>query len=365
VTPTPCPRLFEVEAMRDGRLAGTELMAFGRHVASCAACTREARALEALSEKVRAASGEPEGSDELRALRERTRLLAAFDGTLLVPEKRARGRRLLLSAALAGLVAVSLISGLKRQELSRPRPLNADIRPEAQAVWAERIEGDSRHVVLSRGSLRIHVDHEAGQGRFLVLLPDGELEDRGTTFTVSAAEGHTTRVVVEEGSVVLRLADRLPVTLGAGQTWTREVPLVASPSSLPPMPAAQTPATSALAMSAPVASQIARHRAAVRPRAGALSPPSPSLDAPTEQATSDFRAAMALFETGAHHEAAAQFARFVQVHGSDPRAEDAAYLQVVALRRGKSDEEARRAAEDYLGRYPNGFRRAEIAKLFP
>jgi hypothetical protein len=314
---------------------------------------------------VRAAAEEPEDANELRVLRERTRLLAAFDGTLLVPEKRARGRRVLWSAAVAGVVAISLIGALKRQHLPRPQVLNADIRPEPQAVWAERIEGDSRNVVLSRGALRIHVDHRGGRGRFLVLLPDGELEDRGTTFTVSAAEGHTTRVVVEEGSVVLRLADRSPVTIGAGQTWMREAPLVSSPSSLAPKPVAQTQVTPGPATSAPVASQVLRHRVAVRPRAVALSTPPPSPDAPTEQATSDFRAAMALFETGAHHEAAARFARFVQVHGTDPRAEDAAYLQVVALRRSKSHEEARRAAEDYLRRYPHGFRRAEIVKLFP
>ena len=45
--------------------------------------------------------------------------------------------------------------------------------------------------------------------RLLVILPDGELEDIGTTFTVSAADDQTNRVVVKEGSVLLRVLRRV------------------------------------------------------------------------------------------------------------------------------------------------------------
>jgi len=48
------PRLFEVEAMRDGRLAGTQLASFARHVALCPVCAREAKALDQVADGLRA-----------------------------------------------------------------------------------------------------------------------------------------------------------------------------------------------------------------------------------------------------------------------------------------------------------------------
>ena len=77
----------------------------------------------------------------------------------------------------------------------------------------------------------------------------------------------------------------------------------------------------------------------------------------------DFRAAVALLDSGAHRDAAAALAQFRAVHARDPRAEDAAYLRVLALQRCGADDEARRAAQDYLRLYPAGFRRAEMEKL--
>lgn len=356
MTRARCPRSFEVEAMRDGRLTGAERVSFERHVATCGACTREAVALETLSQRVRAASAELGGSNELQVLRERTRLLAAFDGTLLVPEKRVPGRRFLWPAAAAVVCALALTTLVKHHATRSPEPPSAVIRAEPQTVWAERMDGSSRNVVLSHGSLRIHVARAGGQGRFLVSLPDGELEDRGTTFTVSAAEGHTTHVAVEEGSVVLRLAHHAPITISSGEGWTREASPISPPSSPPPV--ALSPAAP------PLTSPSLRPRAGTRPPVALPSRPALSPVEPrAERAENDFRAAMTLFEGGANREAALRFARFIQEHGRDARAEDAAYLRVIALRRGASNDEARRAAEDYLTRYPQGFRRAEIVDV--
>lgn len=344
MTRARCPRSFEVEAMRDGRLTGPERVSFERHVASCAVCGREAGALETLSQRVRAPSAELGGANELHVMRERTRLLAAFDGTLLLPEKKVTGRRFLWPAVAALVGALALMTSVKHHAARSPQPPNADIRPERPTVWAERIDGGSRNVVLSHGSLRIHVDRAGGQGRFLVSLPDGELEDRGTTFTVSAADGHTTHVAVEEGSVVLRLAHQSPIAISAGQSWTRETSALSPPSS--PASVAQSPATTSPVTSPPL-----------RPRGGARPP---VVDATAERAENDFRAAMASFEAGANRDAAVRFARFIHDHGGDARAEDAAYLRVIALERGALNDEARQAAEDYVRRYPQGFRRAEV-----
>ena len=83
-----CPRLFEVEASRDGRLTGAEAARFQSHLAACAVCAREARALQAVSEALRSPTIAA-GGDELHVRRERTRLLAAFDASL-VPAPRGR-----------------------------------------------------------------------------------------------------------------------------------------------------------------------------------------------------------------------------------------------------------------------------------
>jgi hypothetical protein len=46
----------------------------------------------------------------------------------------------------------------------------------------------------------------------------------------------------------------------------------------------------------------------------------------------------------------------------DPRAEDTAYLRVMALRRS-GDDKMKQAAHQDLQRYPSGFRRTEVEAL--
>ena len=352
-----CPRLFQVEAMRDGRLDGAELARFGRHLTGCPACTREVEALELLAERLRATDPGSAGTDELRVCRERTRLLAAFDRAHVAPARRWRApRRLLWPAAVAATVATMVAAtpaGLFTSWRGRPatqpvRQLAAVIHSDATALWSERAEGERKTIVLQRGALSIHVDHPVGQpatpwprgaARFVVVLPDGELEDLGTTFTVSAEDGHTTRVAVQEGSVVLRLRGRPPVAIGVGETWIR--PRVETPAA---PPAGVRPSPPPRLASPPRAPSIAP----------AIARPDPSLA---------LQAAMAALHAGDNREAAAGFASFLARHPRDPRAEDAAYLRVLALQRCRAPADMRSAAQDYLRRYPAGFRRAEIERL--
>jgi hypothetical protein len=77
----------------------------------------------------------------------------------------------------------------------------------------------------------------------------------------------------------------------------------------------------------------------------------------------DFRAAMSALDRGDNREAAAGFASFLTKHRHDPRAEDAAYLRVIALERTGDRDAMKAAALDYLGQYPAGFRRAEVESL--
>lgn len=330
-----CPRLFEAEAMRDGRLTGAERASYERHASGCAACAREVRALESLATALRASG--PADADELRVRRERTRLLAAFDGGLVAAERGGARRRWVFAVGALACAAVAALI------LWRARtPATATVRAEGDAAWSERREGDRETLLLQRGKLWVHVDHTSGDGRLVVVLPDGELEDVGTTFTVSASDGHTNGVTVEEGRVLLRLRDRPAVVLGAGETWVAGTPAPAACASAPP-PAPVEPVEA--------------------PTAAASRPGAPAASATLPDASAEFRAAMNALDTGDNGDAASRFANFLQKHPGDPRAEDAAYLRVIALQRSGDAQAMQRAAATYLRLYPAGFRRAEVEPL--
>jgi hypothetical protein len=341
-----CPRLFEVEALRDGRLGGAERLRFQSHLGVCAECAREARDLQALSDALRAATPVAE-ADELHVRRERTRLLAAFDASL-VPANQSRRPRLWLAAAAAVLLAVLGALGFVLWAAPSATPVAKApatepvlIRADSSARWSRRVEPQLERVVLEQGALSIRVDHTATQRRLLVILPDGELEDIGTTFSVSADAGHTTRVTVQDGSVVLRLRGKPPIALGAGDSWSpAPTPVVTVP--VPEAPAAPTPR-------------------GARPSLSAT--PAASIDPPEPDASADFRAAMAAFNGGSNAQAAGLFAAFLTEHATDPRAEDAAYLRVLALQRSGNATATQQAARSYLARYPRGFRQAEVEAL--
>jgi hypothetical protein len=231
-TPT-CARLFEVEAMRDGRLTGAERTSFERHMASCAACSREAESLDALAEAVRTS----DEHDELHIRRERTRLLAAFDDALVRDERPTR-RWVWSVAGIALLTCVFVLWRTRSPSapISPPPPLSAQstvVQADSTALYSKRTEGARERIVLERGALRIQVTHASARdvAGLLVTLPDGELEDEGTIFTVTAADGRTTHVAVEEGSVVLRLRGRPAIVLRAGEAWSTDPRLPAVRSS--------------------------------------------------------------------------------------------------------------------------------------
>ncbi|HMI88207.1 MAG TPA: hypothetical protein VK550_29180 [Polyangiaceae bacterium] len=347
-----CPRLFQAEAWRDGRLVGAEIASFERHLTVCHLCSREVQALQALGESLRRPRDGDADADELHVRRERTRLLAAFDAALVPPEQTGGARRWLFGmAAFAMLSAALLLSWRARRVATGAAATSAVIvHADSTASWSTRVEGSVEKVVLERGVLSIHVDHARSHRRLLVVLPDGELEDMGTTFTVSADAGRTTRVTVQDGSVVLRIHGQAAWALSAGDTWS------------PPI----KPTTSACASCEPSPVQpIARERRAPPRSAPASSArsPSPIASALEPDPSIDFRAAMAALDLGENRAAAARFAGFVAKHAGDARAEDASYLRVIALQRAGDADRMKEAVFEYLRRYPTGFRHAEVEAL--
>jgi hypothetical protein len=77
----------------------------------------------------------------------------------------------------------------------------------------------------------------------------------------------------------------------------------------------------------------------------------------------DARYAMSALDRGDNRQAAAGFASFLAKHPGDSRAEDAAYLRVIALDRCGDRNAMKEAAVEYLSRYPTGFRRVEVENL--
>ena len=368
MTKLACPRLFEAEALRDGRLVGAERLSFLRHLDSCARCSREVVELQTLADRL-CNSGAEADADELHARRERTRLLAAFDAKLAPPERTLAARGWLACAAAASLLVLSFFMYFRARSVAAPDTERAVVvHADGSASWSRQSEGPVEKILLERGALSIHVDHARQRQRLLVVLPDGELEDIGTTFTVSAEAGRTTRVSVVSGSVVVRIRGQAPLALRAGDTWRPSQ--AAGDSTCPncePPPAAGATSAAIIPPSAAPASPLSSTRVqgartAVTPSDRRASPaasaeghePTPSLD---------FRAAMMLLDSGDNGAAAARFSSFLNAHPRDARCEDAAYLRVIALQRTGDVGSMREAASRYLRQYPNGFRRAEVAAL--
>jgi len=368
-----CPRAFEVEAMRDGRLTGADVVRFQAHLSVCAHCARELRALESLATALRRSEGaHVTDTDELAVRRRRVRLLSAFNATLVPGSPRASHawiRRVPLLAGVGALGVLALVFGLRaeRSPLSVPPGPSSGVfepvtvQPDDSARWSRQIAGPLEKIRIEAGTLAIRVDHTRSTRRLLVLLPDGEVEDVGTSFTVTVQNGRTTRVSVRDGKVILRLGGQSALGLGAGDAWTPESSArAATPAT---SGAAAEPLLAPVAQRDDAASSAARKASPTPHRPAASSPTASSQPIAARDPGLDFRAALAAMRAGDQSSAAARFSAFLVHHPRDPRAEDAAYLRVISLQRAGDSHAMQAAARDYVRRYPRGFRIAEVAPL--
>jgi hypothetical protein len=369
------------------------------------------KALQALGSALR--SPHSADADELHVRRERTRLLAAFDAQLMPLERSHRVRNRVLALA----VSFATFGGVFAYWRAHTAPLEASSVPvvvhaDRTAQWSRKLEGTLETISLEQGALSIRVEPTPGRRRLLVIVPDGEIEDIGTRFTVSADAGRTTRVSVQSGSVVLRLKGQPPLALAAGETWSPPSradgarctscapaasvePALMLPPASAAIPALPLPSASSAMLASPPSSASSRspafgviaasprpsasvRRTAVAPLAASANESSsavtsaapthasstvPAGDATKIDASRDFRAAMSALDSGDSAGAAARFAAFLAAHPGDSRAEDAAYLRVIALQRAGNSAGVAEAAARYLRQYPKGFRRAEMESL--
>jgi hypothetical protein len=220
------------------------------------------------------------------------------------------------------------------------------IRADAAAKWSRRPGIRREEVILESGTLSIHVERAASSGRGLVvILPDGELEDTGTTFSVSADGERTTGVRAQDGSIVLRLRGRPPVALSAGESWQSPPASVPVPSTIshpfPVAPHETNPTSRALQNS---------HGSAATARAPIATARAVDLAAHAAGSADDFRKAVSALNRGDHALAVAFLTAFMTEHPRDSRTEDAAYLRILDLHRAGNAGGLKDAASQYLRR---------------
>jgi hypothetical protein len=197
------------------------------------------------------------------------------------------------------------------------------VTPDTGAVWSQAQDGPAERVTLSEGRLDLSVSPQRPGARFVVELPDGEIEVRGTRFDVTVANRRTHAVHVLEGTVALRIRGADEVLLHHGDSWTER-----------PAPAVTVSVT---------------RRA-------------PVLDNETATSTA-YKDAVAAYHAKRYAEAADKLSSFVVAHPEVPEAEDARFLEASALAHDGRADAAGVAAERFLARYPASFHAKDAAIL--
>lgn len=308
-----CPRLWEVQAARDGRLDEPTLASLQSHLVHCRACQHEQQTFRAYLDDMSRIRADV---DQVALRRMRHSVLAQANNTLTGSRGVSRLRWLGAGFSVC-CAAVVLVVALRGEA-----PVaTVDVTADGAARWQRTLAAQTERIALDEGTLRFRVTHQQGGRRLIVSVPEGEIEDVGTTFEVSVAAGRTVSIVVSDGRVVFHRAGLPDLQLIAGSDWSPPREHVATPRLADAGPLA----TVSDASVAEAADSMSRDG---EPSGLQVSP-----------------------RRRAHPQA-------VRSSG-----EDAAYLRVINLLRGGRQSEARAAAELYLQHFPAGFRRPELERL--
>jgi hypothetical protein len=214
-------------------------------------------------------------------------------------------------------------------------PLAGAVTASAEAVWTQARQAGVESVVLQVGTLRVHVRPQGPGERFLVRLPDGEIEVRGTTFEVTALDGSTRHVGVSEGTVVLRLRGSPDRSLGPGAIWAAPESSASNGPTVPVRAAASAPTI-------------------LRRTAGGHD---------VDGGAAAYVEAMRSFREGRYDRAAAAFHAFALAFPGATETEDASFLEALSLARAGRADAAALAAQRHLESFPHSFRRREASIL--
>lgn len=308
-----CQRAWEAEAAHDGRLELAALEAHEQHLAHCEYCAQKRRRLARFSVLLRTTPA----PDELTLRRVRQQVLSAMhDRTLHAGT--ARGRRMYGMLAGAMLVAALGIGTWLHASGTTPARAAATLQltPEPGARYVHDQRHGSEYVELHDGALAIAFVRGRGPG-LVVRVPDGEIQDLGTVFRILVAQGRTKEISVQSGAVVFHRTGEPDVVVEAGQVFL--LPPEEAPSNEADAALAPTTSDSLINYTAPQSiAKHARHKRLAQPHAD-----------PSQSAEQ----------------------------------QDIAYLRILALLQEGRRAEARVAAQEFLARYPGGFRRTEVASI--
>jgi TolA-binding protein len=320
--------------------------------------------------------------DELTARRERQRLLAALDAVVIgSPRRRVVWRPAAVAALLLIGIAFGVLLGL-RSPIAEP-PISSRFVVELEskgARWSRHYDGHLHVVVLEDGLLSVRSSAKGPDDRLLVRVPDGEIEDVGTQFTVLVQAERTRRIEVSEGQVVFRAKDGSEREIEAGRRWeledsTETMKATEGPktalgeTAVPPRADAAPTAVESIpaapgAGRGPVVPGPRRKLAAAGDSSvGGVPAVEAARSEPARAAGRAFADALGALRAGHALAAASAFESFIESFPSDPRAEDASFLCAVAHARAGDAEGAAELASRYLARYPKGLRRVEAERM--
>jgi hypothetical protein len=356
--------MIQAEARDNRQLSANERAAFEEHAESCAACQRELQALAALREavlQVPTLEAAPVHARRIRGL-----LLEQ----IREQQSAAKGSGSWQLLAVAAVAALAVTAAVVRNYTVRDHSAVA-LRPLAEspvfevvnvegAVVTNRVDGGTARSTLARGVASFHVSHLRAGQRFLLKLPDGELEVHGTRFVTSVQNDRTQRVEVSEGVVALRLQGEPERFLRAGEHWSAPSVVPAAPAPTP-VPVDDGPTRPSPRSDRRVMRVAARN---IEPPTSAQPAAQPNLaGAPELSAGPRFVAAASAFQAGSYARADALLAAFLRDFPRDSRCEDAAFLRAMAHSRMGDRTRAAALAQSYLNAYPHGLRRREAETL--
>jgi len=356
-----CSRTWQAQAIDEARLGDADIAAFARHTQSCATCRQAQAAFQDLHQLARELPGHTPNELDVRRLRARV-----LHDAMSAPAATATRPAVAWLLIAAAVVAVTLFI-LRGQ--TKAAPFAASVHPDVGASWSQARHDGVERVILRDGELTLQVRKQDRDERFLVVVPDGEVEVRGTTFEVAVHGGITTRVHVDEGIVIVRVKEG--ATLTSGESWPRiePVPAVAQPAPLsvdrPPVMAV-TSSPSAVTSDAPapprIVHAVSRTLPSERPPPQGPPPQGAQLEGDRE-GLRDYEAAVAAYRAGRYEEAAELLHAFSLGHASSSFLDDASFLEASSLANAGRHDAAALLAERHLARFPSSFHRKEAAIL--
>jgi len=222
-------RLIDLE---DGRLEGSAEIRLHAHVEDCAECRAHVETWRKLVPLLRATAPAPPS-----VLAARRMEVVVERGLAAAPRPAPRRSRMIVGLVAAAAAAVVLAFAGARLYHQAPRVLDEDVALAAgqsrelrigrvatvrlSGPMRLRVEGDTAHarLRLDEGRLIAEVAHRRPDETFVVIVPQGRVEVRGTRFVVEAGAGASS-VCVEEGRVAVFDRDEREHSVGAGESYS-------------------------------------------------------------------------------------------------------------------------------------------------